>query len=79
MGRSKKQTASARRKIVFRPAWDDTNRDHRQEFRLSRSELVRYALHTHLMRGCVYVTQMIGVSNLGSSLLQLFVIPFELN
>lgn len=88
MGRFKKKIASARRKTVFRPAWDDTNRDHRREFRLSRSELVRYALHTGIRcvlvcmlepRAGVYVARMIDVTKLCSSMQQLFVILFELN
>ncbi len=88
MGRFKKKIASARRKTVFRPAWDDTNRDHRREFRLSRSELVRCAVHTGIRcvlvcmlepRAGVYVARMIDVTKLCSSMQQLFVILFELN
>lgn len=41
MGRPSKSKPSTKRKIVFKPAWDDTTRDHRREFRLSRDELVR--------------------------------------
>ena len=41
MGRPGRSSTSSRRKVVYKPAWDDTTRDHRQEFRLTRADLVR--------------------------------------